>query len=116
MPYDEDLADRVRSVLADTDGVREQRMFGGLAFLINDTMAVAAGSGGGLMVRLDPDDAADLLGGPGVEPFVMRGRAMKGWLNIDPSATATDAELGDWVERGVAFARTLPRRRRSGDT
>jgi len=108
MAYDEDLAHRIRALTAAEDGVTEQRMFGGLAFLIGGHMAVAASGQGGLMVRVDPDEGETLLAPPHVEPMVMRGRAMSGWLRVGSDAVATDTELEPWVRRGVAYARSLP--------
>ena len=108
MAYDEDLADRIRRLIADEEGVTEQRMFGGLAFLIGGNMSVAASGQGGLLVRVDPDEGETLLDAPHVEPMVMRGRPMAGWLRVGSDAVPTDAELEPWVRRGVAYARSLP--------
>ena len=108
MAYDEDLAHRIRALMAAEDGVTEQRMFGGLAFLIGGNMSVAASGHGGLMVRVDPDEGETLVDDPYVEPMVMRGRAMSGWLRVGSDAVPTDAELEPWVRRGVAYARSLP--------
>jgi TfoX/Sxy family transcriptional regulator of competence genes len=106
--YDEQLADRIR-VLVDTEpGVTEKRMFGGLAFLINGNMSVSASGQGGLLLRVDPEQTDALLDEPHAQPFVMRGRAMDGWLRVDPAGTEADADLRKWVSRGVAYARTLP--------
>jgi TfoX/Sxy family transcriptional regulator of competence genes len=107
MPYDEELAERIRARLAAEPGVEEKRMFGGLAFLVGGHMAVAASGQGGLMVRVDPDEGAGLLGGP-VAPMVMRGREMLGWLRVDAEAVATQEELGAWIDRGVRHVRSLP--------
>ncbi len=71
MAYDEDLANRIRELLADQDGVTEKRMFGGLAFLVHDNMAVAASRKGGVLVRIDPDESDDLVAAPGVERMVI---------------------------------------------
>lgn len=38
----------------------------------------------------------------------MRGRAMDGWVRVDPSATTSDQELTRWVQVGVAYAGSLP--------
>jgi TfoX/Sxy family transcriptional regulator of competence genes len=108
MPYDEHLAQRIRALLADADGLTEKRMFGGLAFLIGGHMAVAAGSDGGLMVRVPPAETDALLEEPGAEPMVMRGRAMEGWLRVRIESVADDGSLERWVSRGVGYARTLP--------
>ena len=60
MPYDRDLADRLRLALAGEPGLAERAMFGGLAFLVDGNMAVAASSDGGLMVRVDPGETPAL--------------------------------------------------------
>jgi TfoX/Sxy family transcriptional regulator of competence genes len=108
MAYDEALAERIRAQLAGADDVIEQRMFGGLAFLIGGYMAVAASGQGGLMLRCDPDDTETLAAEPHAGRFVMRGRAMSGWLRVDADGVQTEPELRRWVERGVAYARSLP--------
>jgi TfoX/Sxy family transcriptional regulator of competence genes len=107
MAYDEDLADRIRELVGGEPGVMEKKMFGGLAFLINGHMAVAASGQGGLLARVDPADSDGLVG-RGVEPMVMRGREMAGWLRVPTDAVPTKRELTTWVERGVAYARSLP--------
>ncbi|MPY97852.1 MAG: RNA methyltransferase [Actinophytocola sp.] len=108
MAYDEDLANRIRELVAAESGVAEQRMFGGLAFLIDGNMSVAASGQGGLLVRADPAEAAALVDDPHVTPMVMGGREMRGWLNVTLDAVRSDEALRTWVTRGVAFARTLP--------
>ena len=108
MAYDEDLAGRIREQLGMQAGVTEKRMFGGLAFLVGGHMAVAASGQGGLLVRADPEDGAALIADGAAEPMVMRGREMTGWLRVPADAVADDAQLAEWVRRGVACARSLP--------
>jgi hypothetical protein len=108
MAYDEDLAQRLREQLAGEPGVVEQRMFGGLAFLIGGHMAVAASGRGGLMARVDPSETDALLAEPHVGPMEMRGRPVDGWLRVAPEGLEADAALQAWVRRGVAYARSLP--------
>ncbi|WP_298990914.1 TfoX/Sxy family protein [uncultured Pseudokineococcus sp.] len=105
MAYDEDLAERVREALAAERDRAEKAMFGGLAVLLGGRMAVAVSGGGGLMVRVDPEDAPALLERDGVGPVVMRGRPTRGWVLVAPAALADDAELRAWVERGAREAR-----------
>jgi hypothetical protein len=107
MAYDEDLANRIRELVAG-DGADEKRMFGGLAFLINGHMAVAASGRGGLMVRVPPGDTAKLLDRDHVEPMVMAGRETRGWLRVSTEGVATRRQLQSWVKRGVDHARSLP--------
>jgi len=108
MAYDHALADRIRELLAGEAGVAEQRMFGGLAFLINGNMSVAASGEGGLLVRVDPEESAALIDDERVRPTVMRGRTMRGWLRVDAAAVAGPSQLDQWVARGVSYARSLP--------
>ena len=103
MAYDEELADRIRALVAG-ETVTEKKMFGGLAFLVGGNMAVAASGQGGLLVRVDPAESDALVASSTAEPMVMRGREMAGWLRIDPA----DDEVRTWVERGVSYARSLP--------
>jgi TfoX/Sxy family transcriptional regulator of competence genes len=110
MAYDEDLADRIRELVADEPGYGEKRMFGGLAFLVDGKMALAASGRGGLMVRVDPEEAAALLAGDHVRPFEMKGRETRGWLRVDPEGVRTARQLRPWVRRGLAYARSLPAR------
>ena len=112
MAYDEDLANRIRELIAGEAGVVEQKMFGGLAFLIGGHMSVSASGRGGLLLRVPPDETEALLAKPHAGPFEMRGRAMDGWLRVDPEGIRTKRQLEPWVKRGVAYARSLPPKQR----
>jgi TfoX/Sxy family transcriptional regulator of competence genes len=108
MAYDEDLANRLRELLADEDAVTEKKMFGGLAFLLNGNMTVAASRSGGPLARVDPAAAADWIAPPQVAPMEMGGRTMDGWLMVAPEAVQSEPALAAWVERSVLFVKTLP--------
>jgi hypothetical protein len=108
MAYDEELANRLREVLAGESGLTEKQMFGGLAFLINGNMAVSASGRGGLLLRVDPAQTDELIAPPNVGRFEMRGREMDGWLRVDPAAIDSDDDLRRWTAHGVAYARSLP--------
>jgi TfoX/Sxy family transcriptional regulator of competence genes len=108
MAYDEDLANRIRELIGAEPGLSEKKMFGGLAFLINGNMSVAASGQGGVLVRVDPEDADSLLESVHVEPMVMRGRAMQGWLRVASEGLGSKRELERWVRQGVNYARSLP--------
>jgi hypothetical protein len=112
MAYDEETANRIRELVQSEDGLSEMRMFGGLAFLINGNMAVAASGRGGLLLRCDPDETEALVAGPHTGRFEMRGREMDGWLRVDPPAIQTDNGLRRWVQVGVGYARSLPAKRK----
>jgi TfoX/Sxy family transcriptional regulator of competence genes len=112
MAYDEELADRIRELVADEEHISEQPMFGGLAFLLNGNMAVAASGQGGAMVRVGPDDSERLLASPGAGALEMRGRPMRGWLRLDAEHLRTKRQLNRWVELGMRYARSLPAKSR----
>ncbi len=111
MAYDEDLADRIRELVAGERGITEKRMFGGLGFLVGGHLAVSASGKGGLMVRVDPAQTDRLLERAHVHPFEMRGRPLDGWLRVDDAGIHTKRQLEGWVRRGVSFAGSLPPKR-----
>ena len=111
MTYDEDLADRIRELVAAEPGLMEKQMFGGLAFLIHGNMAVAASGQGGLLVRIDPATSDRLVATTKARPLEMRGKSMQGWLRVDVEHLRTKRQLAAWVDRGASWARSLPAKR-----
>jgi len=111
MAYDEDLANRIRELVGGQPGLTEQKMFGGLAFLIGGNMAVAASGQGGIMVRVDPAQSEAIVAKSSARPMVMRGREMDGWLRVDADDVRTKRQLTKWVDIGTGYARTLPAKR-----
>ena len=111
MAYDEELADRIRELVGSESGLTEQRMFGGLAFLIGGNMAVAASGQGGVLVRVDPAQSDKLVATTNARLMEMRGRSMQGWLRVDPEHVRTKRQLDKWVELGTTYARSLPAKR-----
>jgi TfoX/Sxy family transcriptional regulator of competence genes len=110
MAYNEDLAVRTRRALDRTRGVVERRMFGGVAFLVNGNMSVGV-QHDDLVVRIAPEAADEALKEPGVRPFDVTGRPMRGWLLVGAAGTAKPASLGKWVRRGVKYASGLPKKK-----
>jgi TfoX/Sxy family transcriptional regulator of competence genes len=108
--YDEDLAARIRTIVAPQRAVTEARMFGGLAFLVSGNMAVAASGQGGILVRVDPEECERLQRTTNAVPMVMRGRAMHGWLRLESEHVRTKRQLESWVLRGTSYARSLPKK------
>jgi TfoX/Sxy family transcriptional regulator of competence genes len=106
MALDEDLAERMRAILAGTGAVREVRMFGGLCFMLNGNM-VAGTSKRGLLVRVGKDQHSRALARADAKPMEMSGRPMAGYVFIDPPPR-DERTLRDWLELGVAFVNTLP--------
>jgi TfoX-like protein len=106
--YDEELADRIRDLLAVEPGLTEQKMFGGLAFLIGGNMAIAASGQGGVLVHVDSEQSDALIATTNARLMEMRGRQMQGWLRIDSEDVRTKRQLAKWVRLGATYARSLP--------
>ena len=111
MAYDEQLAERIRELTAGRRDLTEKKMFGGLAFLVGGNMAVAASGQGGLMVRVDPAESDALVASTPARLVEMRGKQMRGWLRVDSADLKTKSQLAAWVERGTAYAGSLPGKR-----
>ena len=109
--YDEELADRIRELVGSESDLTEQKMFGGLAFLIGGNMAVAASGQGGALVRVDPAQSERLVATTDARLMEMRGRQMRGWLRVDPEDLRTERQLAQWVQLGTTYARSLPAKR-----
>ena len=107
MAYDEDLADRVRAFFAGLSGTREQRMFGGLCFMLNGNMACGI-LGSELVVRVGRENLDDALARPHSRPFDMTGRLMRNFVYVAAQGIAEDAGLAEWTGRGIAYAESLP--------
>ncbi len=107
MAFDEALAGRIRALLRGrvTD---EKKVFGGLAFMIGGNMAVAASSNGGIIVRVDPAESAELVATTPAQLMETRGKTMAGWLRVSHEHVADDEALAPWVERGATYAASLP--------
>jgi hypothetical protein len=111
MAYDEDLADRIRELIGGEPNLTEQKMFGGLAFLIGGNMAVSASGQGGVMIRVDPAQSDRLVASTNARVMEMRGREMPGWLRVAPEHVRTKRQLAKWVQLGTTYARSLPAKR-----
>jgi hypothetical protein len=109
--YDEELADRIRELIGNETGLTEQKMFGGLAFLIGGNMAIAASGQGGVLVRVDPAESDALVASTNAHVMEMRGRQMQGWLRVGSEDVRTKRQLAKWVELGTKYARSLPAKR-----
>jgi TfoX/Sxy family transcriptional regulator of competence genes len=101
----------MRELVGREPGLTEQKMFGGLAFLLGGNMAVAASGEGGALVRVDPADSDRLVATTNARLMEMRGRRMQGWLRVDPEDLRTKPQLAKWVELGLTYARSLPAKR-----
>ena len=106
MPYDKHAAERVRRLLAGLAGVTEKRMVGGLSFSIDGKMCCGV-TADALMVRVGAEGRQRALSEPHVRPMVFGGRALAGFVCVDPPGYSTDTELEAWVRRGIDFVAGL---------
>jgi TfoX/Sxy family transcriptional regulator of competence genes len=107
MAYDEATAERMRHLLAERHDVHERKMFGGLAFLVKDSMCCTVSGRGGILVRVDPMAQPRLIEEPDVRPMVMGGRSVKTFVRVMPEGYRTHAGLKKWVQRGLDAAAAL---------
>jgi TfoX/Sxy family transcriptional regulator of competence genes len=107
MAFDETLAERIRQRLARRKNVKEKKMFGGVGFLFNGKMLVGVWKDS-LIVRLGPEDGDEALLEPHVKEFDITGRAMKGWVLVDPEGVEDDDSLSGWIQRAIKFVAKLP--------
>ncbi len=107
MAFDEALAGRVRAVLGEAPDVDERHMFGGIAYMVAGNMACGV-MGDDLLVRVGKDDQSAVLSLPFVRRMEMSGRVMGGFVVVDAEGLDEDDALEAWVERGSAYAASLP--------
>jgi TfoX N-terminal domain len=105
--YDEALADRIGTALAGRGDFVEKKMFGGIGFLLNGNMCVGVWKDQ-LILRLSAEQADTALEHEHVRVFDITGRAMTGWVLVDPDGTATDEALGGWIDQSIEFVSLLP--------
>lgn len=107
VPYDEELADRIRKALSRRRGITEKKMFGGVTFMVNGNMACGV-TGDSLVVRVGREGYVAALSEPNCREFDLTGRPLKGIVLVDPAGVTSPGDLRAWVERGYRYARSLP--------
>jgi TfoX/Sxy family transcriptional regulator of competence genes len=100
MAYNEKLAEKVREALSGIRNVQEKRMFGGIAFMVNDKMCVGVDKED-LMLRCEPEQTGELLAKKGVRIFNLTGKPLKGWLLIGPEAISGKKNLDYWINLAI---------------
>ncbi|NRA65706.1 MAG: TfoX/Sxy family protein [Pseudobacteriovorax sp.] len=110
MAHDEKLNQRIRDILKGKRGITEQNMFGDLCFMHYGNMMCGADLKHGLSVRVGPEKHEDILKLKHTRPMDITGKPMKGLVFIDPEGYKTKAALAKWIERGMSFTKTLPKK------
>jgi TfoX/Sxy family transcriptional regulator of competence genes len=104
----DELSDRIRRLLPENLALREQRMFGGVCFMLNGNMLVCPMKSGDLLVRTGPDLIEKALARPGARRMDMNGRAMKGYVEVSADSIEDEEPLAYWVDLARSFVETLP--------
>ena len=104
----DELSDRIRALVPPGLVLREQKMFGAVAFMLDGNMLVAPMKDGALLVRTGKDAQAEALTRPGAAVMSMTGRTMSGFVEVSGDAIEDDDALNQWLELALAFVRTLP--------
>ena len=107
MAYDEGLAERIQQILMDRPAVSQKKMFGGLAFMLNDYMFCGV-TNDELMARVGPDNYTESLAKEHVREMDFTGRSMQGYVFVAPEGVESDQELAYWVDLCAEFVLTLP--------
>jgi TfoX/Sxy family transcriptional regulator of competence genes len=108
MPYDQNLAERIRTALQPHPGIVEKKMFGGVGFILHGNLACGV-QGNDLIVRVGAENNDAALSRPFVRPFMaIPGKPMAGWILVSPAGITSDQDLQHWVEFGYEFTSTLP--------
>jgi hypothetical protein len=107
MAYDEKLAARIRTSLRSVQGLSEREQFGGIAFLLRGNVACGV-LGNDLLVRVGPGMHDEAMKSKAARPFSFTGRPSRGWVLVRPAGLGSAAALRNWLELGVAFAKSLP--------
>lgn len=107
MPFDEETAERVRHALEPRGAFVEKKMFGGVGFLLGGNMCCGVWKEY-LILRVGPEAYETALADPATREFDITGRAMKGWVMVEPHGFENATDLRRWLRMAVEFATTLP--------
>ncbi|HEY1065551.1 MAG TPA: TfoX/Sxy family protein [Pirellulales bacterium] len=107
MAFDEVLAGRIRTALGRRRGLTERKMFGGLVFMLHGNMVCGVAQDD-LMVRLGKEGVAAALHEPHARAWDLSSQPIGSFVLVSPAGYAADIDLHSWLDRGVAFALTLP--------
>jgi TfoX/Sxy family transcriptional regulator of competence genes len=110
MAYDAGLAERLRDIFDQRSDVVEKRMFGGLCFMVSGHMCCGI-VGETLMARIGPDIYEECLKQQYVREMDFTGKAMKGFVYVQPEGIAEDSELSSWVDKCIGFVLSLPKKK-----
>lgn len=100
MPFNEKIADRIREALIDVKNLTEKKMFGGIAFMVNDKMCVGVDKDA-IMLRCEPEMTEELLAKKGARQFDLTGKPMKSWLLVDEEGTKNKKDFDFWIKTAI---------------
>ncbi len=109
MAYDEALAERVRRMLSEHQGLTEKKMFGGISYLLGGKMCCGVIKDD-LVVRVGPERYEEALAEPHARPMDFSGRSTRGFVYVDPDGYRTNEALAEWVKQAADFVASLSKK------
>ena len=102
MAYNERLAKRIRAALSNLPRVVEKKMFGGLAFMVDDKMCITAGADT-IMCRIDPSIHGEVIKNKGCKTVMMRGKAYKGYVYVNAENIESSDDFNYWIALALSY-------------
>ena len=109
MAYDEGLAQRLREYFEGKGNVVEKKMFGGIAFMVDEKMCVGV-SRDHLMARVGKEQEEKALKMPHTKPMDFTGRPMKGFIYVEPKGIEEDGDLEKFINLSQNYVNSLPKK------
>lgn len=100
--YDEELANRIRKALLGQKNVREQKMFQGMCFMVDDKMCVCLRDDR-LMCRVGPEKFDEAVERNGASPMIHGNRMMKGFVFVEPAGYKAKKDFEYWINACLEY-------------
>jgi TfoX/Sxy family transcriptional regulator of competence genes len=107
MAFNEQLNERINLILGGKENITCKKMFGGIGYLLNGNMVCGVYKDD-LILRMSPEDADKSLSQNHVTPFDITGRAMKGWIMVEPDGIPREDKLTNWINISLSYVKKLP--------
>ena len=112
MPYDAQLATRVRQIFAARRvAFSEKRMMGGVCFMVDGKMCIGVEKDR-LMARIGADAYDSALKRRGCVRMDFTGKSMRGFVFVNPEGTSSKRDLASWIALALKFNPIAPRSKR----
>ena len=106
MPYSEKIAARIRLALQHLPQVEEKKMFGGLAFMVDNKICITVGANR-IMCRIEPSLHDEAIKKAGCSTVIMGGRNYKGYVHVNEESIKTKKDFDHWIALGLAYNKVV---------